>query len=356
MRRSLYTTDDVSLLDMTNEAEKTRYLHLITLLLPKGNRDTAEVLFVFLKWVASFSHVDEETGNKMDLHNLATVISPNIFRSYSAKASDSVRVESLEGIRVMDTLLEHQDEFYLVPEEFLPLIRDKEYFQNYVDLPSKEFLKKCENYQRMKANGRAPGLSSPIQGSSPFSSAASNLNSMSRDGSEARLAPQKSDPALGGRGRAQQAGDGVRSPAFERMFPSAPHSLERAHGAASPSPSEPQARSGYSSRQQSPPPRLQHQPFSHPGPANSMPPMSQPRAQDADWFGAAQQQRSQTPQQVPPTPTPGSMSMSASLPGSTPYTPRTSGEQGRFSPPNGHPPNGHPPNGHAPSMQMRQRT
>lgn len=80
-----------------------------------------EVLFTFLKWVASFSHVDEETGNKMDLHNIATVISPNIFLSSPAKDTDTVRIKSFEIVRVMDSLLEHQHEFYLVPEDFLPL-------------------------------------------------------------------------------------------------------------------------------------------------------------------------------------------------------------------------------------------
>jgi len=37
-----------------------------------------EVLFSFLKWAASFSQVDEESGSKMDIHNLATVMAPNI--------------------------------------------------------------------------------------------------------------------------------------------------------------------------------------------------------------------------------------------------------------------------------------
>jgi hypothetical protein len=42
-------------------------LHMVSLLLPKYHRDTMEVLFVFLKWVASFAHMDEVTGSKMDL-------------------------------------------------------------------------------------------------------------------------------------------------------------------------------------------------------------------------------------------------------------------------------------------------
>ena len=106
---------DMISVDLPNEAERKRCLHLVMLLLPKGNRDTVEVLFTFLKWVASFSHVDEETGNRMDLHNLATVISPNIFRSAPVKGTDTMRLDSVESIRVMDSLLEYQDEFYQVP-------------------------------------------------------------------------------------------------------------------------------------------------------------------------------------------------------------------------------------------------
>ncbi len=53
-------------------------LHLTCCLLPKAHRDTMEVLFTFMNWVSSFSHVDEESGSKMDIHNLATVITPNI--------------------------------------------------------------------------------------------------------------------------------------------------------------------------------------------------------------------------------------------------------------------------------------
>lgn len=37
-----------------------------------------EVLFSFMQWVSSFSHIDEESGSKMDVHNLATVMAPNI--------------------------------------------------------------------------------------------------------------------------------------------------------------------------------------------------------------------------------------------------------------------------------------
>lgn len=136
---------------LPTEAERRRCLHLISLLLPKSHRDTMEVLFVFLKWVASFAHMDESTGSKMDLPNLATVICPSILYS---RGRDAVRDESFGAIRVVTSLLENQDEFYLVPEEFLPILHDQEYFSNSMELPSKEFMKKCDTYMRLRASGR----------------------------------------------------------------------------------------------------------------------------------------------------------------------------------------------------------
>ncbi|KAG6336047.1 hypothetical protein ID866_3046 [Astraeus odoratus] len=124
---------------LPSEGERRRILHMVSLLLPKSHRDTMEVLFVFLKWVASFAHMDESTGSKMDLQNLATVICPSILYS---RGRDAVRDESFGAIRVVTSLLENQDEFYTVPEEFLPVLRDQEYFSNSMELPSKDFMKK----------------------------------------------------------------------------------------------------------------------------------------------------------------------------------------------------------------------
>lgn len=365
--------------DHTNEVEKKRLLHLVTCLLPKGNRDTVEVLFVFLKWVASFAHVDEETGNRMDLHNLATVISPNIFRSYASKGSDNVRVESFEGIRVCDTLLVYQDEFFLVPEEFLPLLRDQEFFANCADLPSKEFLKRCDQYFRQKPNnGRPqphPGLTSPVIGSQPFS-ASTSMSSMARDGSEGgRLATQKSDPAMSSRGRQLvEPGSGGRGNVNgydARMYPSAPHSLER-----SATPQDNYLRNGaVPPRQQSPPPRLPHQPFSHPpmgqsptsfqqsiagmagvgaGPgvgsgASPIPiPGSLSRSGSPMMGGSSTQESAEWAASAQPPQMPASMSSS--------YTPRNSGEHSHSQQSHGHVFSATTaPNGHAP-MQVRQRT
>ncbi|THH30725.1 hypothetical protein EUX98_g3482 [Antrodiella citrinella] len=151
---------------LPNEADRKRLLHMISLILPKCHRDTMEVLFVFLKWVASFAHIDKETGSKMDLPNLATVICPSILYS---RGRDAVRDESFGAIRVVTSLLENQDEFFFVPEEFMTIVQDQEYFANSLELPSKEFLKKCDTYMRLKSGARTPGLMSPVLGSSPFS-------------------------------------------------------------------------------------------------------------------------------------------------------------------------------------------
>lgn len=168
-----------------NEEDRKRYLHLVSLLLPKSHRDTMEVLFVFLKWVASFAHLDAETGSKMDLDNLATVISPNILHSRNLNPSPD---ETLSSTRVVTSLLENQDIFFTVPEELLSILHDQEYFANSLDLPSKEFMKKCDTYMRVKgrptvttpylgannnAGPRYPPLSSPTMerppANSPFS-------------------------------------------------------------------------------------------------------------------------------------------------------------------------------------------
>ncbi|KAJ1026300.1 hypothetical protein NDA16_002387 [Ustilago loliicola] len=90
---------------LESEAERHRILHMVTILLPKGHRDTMEVLFAFLKWVASFSHIDEETGSKMDLPNLATVICPNILYS---KGSDPTKDETFLANRAAERMAINQ--------------------------------------------------------------------------------------------------------------------------------------------------------------------------------------------------------------------------------------------------------
>ncbi|OAW00076.1 hypothetical protein PTTG_05927 [Puccinia triticina 1-1 BBBD Race 1] len=63
--------------DLPDPLLSFKLYHLV--IASQTHQDTMEVLFVFLKWMTSFLHVDpEETGLKMDLQNLATVTTPNI--------------------------------------------------------------------------------------------------------------------------------------------------------------------------------------------------------------------------------------------------------------------------------------
>ena len=70
-----------------------------------------EVLFCFLNWAASFSVVDEESGSKMDIHNLATVIAPNIlFSNQKVNTGDNSMEESFLAIEAVHSLIECNEE------------------------------------------------------------------------------------------------------------------------------------------------------------------------------------------------------------------------------------------------------
>lgn len=147
------------------ESERLRILHLVTILLPKAHRDTLEVLFVFLKWVASFSHVDEETGSKMDLQNLALVLGPNILY---AKSQDPAKDELFLANRAILCLLENQDEFWMVPPELEAVLQDRELLSASAELTSRDILKRCEKYAK-RARGQGSSGSTGRGGGGPMS-------------------------------------------------------------------------------------------------------------------------------------------------------------------------------------------
>lgn len=138
------------------ESERLRILHLVTILLPKAHRDTLEVLFVFLKWVASFSHVDEETGSKMDLQNLALVLGPNILY---AKSQDPAKDELFLANRAILNLLENQDELWMVPPDLEAVLQDRELLSASAELTSRDILKRCEKYAKRARYAGASGSS-----------------------------------------------------------------------------------------------------------------------------------------------------------------------------------------------------
>lgn len=106
-----------------------------------------EVLFVFLKWIASFAHVDPETGSKMDLSNLATIFHPIILYSRGEHVGQG---EAFSGLRTVTSLLENQDEFFRLPEALWPLLdgQAQEDFSKWKELPRKEFIERLDAYMR----------------------------------------------------------------------------------------------------------------------------------------------------------------------------------------------------------------
>lgn len=96
-----------------------RTLQLAYCLLPRSNRNLLEVLLYFFSWVASFAEIDEESGSKMDTHNLATVIAPNVLLSKTS--GDSKVPQSSDShflaIEVVNQLIEIHEELAVVPED-----------------------------------------------------------------------------------------------------------------------------------------------------------------------------------------------------------------------------------------------
>ena len=91
---------------IVDEDKRRRVLHLTCCLLPKAHRDCIEILCSFLNWVASFHQVDEDSGSKMDTHNLATVIAPNILFTNAKTPVD----DNFLAIEVVHSLIECNDQ------------------------------------------------------------------------------------------------------------------------------------------------------------------------------------------------------------------------------------------------------
>lgn len=99
--------------EIADADKQKRVLHLTCCLLPRAHRDTMEVLFAFLNWASSFSHVDEESGSKMDIHNLATVMTPNILYPNTKNSTVDESFLSIEAVNALitynDTMCEVSD-------------------------------------------------------------------------------------------------------------------------------------------------------------------------------------------------------------------------------------------------------
>lgn len=123
-----------------SEIEKQRLISLVYSILPVHNRNVLEVLLSFLCWTASFSHIENEVGSKMDIHNLSTVITPNILyipnsnvpTVSSPEVSDTYNdtFAQNEGenyflaIEVVDYLITHNEDMGMVPKFLVSLLKE----------------------------------------------------------------------------------------------------------------------------------------------------------------------------------------------------------------------------------------
>lgn len=140
------------------EDEDIRYriMHLTCCLLPKAHRDTMEVVFTFFTWVAQFAHIDDESGSKMDEHNLATVVTPNVLYS---KNKEPGMDESFAAIETVHAMIKYSEEFSCVPEDLLLILQDTTLFSNSADLTTKDILKRCED----KLNSKTASSSKTVE-------------------------------------------------------------------------------------------------------------------------------------------------------------------------------------------------
>ncbi|CAK7263151.1 Rho-type GTPase activating protein Rga1 [Sporothrix epigloea] len=123
-----------------DEATRRRCLHLTCCLLPKCHRDCLEILFFFLKWAGSFHQVDDESGSKMDIRNIATVIAPNIlFVNAKMPALDSDPIYAIDAV---DMLINNIEEMCLIPDELVHALNDPSLFNNNGEITTKEILKR----------------------------------------------------------------------------------------------------------------------------------------------------------------------------------------------------------------------
>lgn len=128
--------------------------------------------------MSSFSQVDEENGSKMDTHNLATVMAPNILKDKNAVPG--MDENSFLGIEAVYSMLEYNDQMCevctdlrlpalntvakanatpQVPEDLQSILNDSSLFNNSSDITTKEILKRYGDIGRSPA--QRPKITDP---------------------------------------------------------------------------------------------------------------------------------------------------------------------------------------------------
>ncbi|SCU92324.1 LANO_0E00364g1_1 [Lachancea nothofagi CBS 11611] len=125
-----------------SDLERHKYFGLLYASLPTFNRNVAEVLFSFLHWTSSFSHIDSQMGSKMDIHNLSTVIAPNILyqqgttsnqttvhggaihNTYNDAFAQNEGENYFLAIEVIDYLINHNEDLSVLPKYMVNLLQE----------------------------------------------------------------------------------------------------------------------------------------------------------------------------------------------------------------------------------------
>lgn len=122
------------------EIEKQRIFSLVYSMLPVPNRNVLEVLMSFLCWTSTFSHIENEMGSKMDIHNLSTVITPNILYlpdsgmpnvsvsevsdTYNDTFAQNEGENYFLAIEVVDYLITNNEDMGMVPKFSMALLKE----------------------------------------------------------------------------------------------------------------------------------------------------------------------------------------------------------------------------------------
>lgn len=133
----------------TDPKLRKRLLKLIYCMLPRSHRNSVEVLLSFFNWVSSFAEIDEESGSKMDIHNLATVISPNIL--YSKNSGDQANDSYFLAIEVVNQLIEMHEELSYLPTDLLEFFELCN-FTKTETISTKEIMNKIEKISKENPN------------------------------------------------------------------------------------------------------------------------------------------------------------------------------------------------------------
>ncbi|KAM4706287.1 rho GTPase-activating protein 28 isoform 2-T2 [Rhinophrynus dorsalis] len=93
-------------------------LHLLIMLLPDANRDTAKALLHFLKKVVS-----NEEKNKMSLWNVSMILAPNLFICKGKSANKEEIKAAASTAHIVRLLIRYQDILWTVPSFLISQVR-----------------------------------------------------------------------------------------------------------------------------------------------------------------------------------------------------------------------------------------